>query len=547
MVNVLTLAPVLILLLGALVLIPGRIYGRFRPFISLAVVLITALFLFLNARQSNPVQLAFPDAAGGVDLDLTFNWSAVGLVLVSVVLLAFVARLFAENLSAPVGPGALVTLAGVVVFLCANNWVTLIAGWVLVDLGLLSSRLGTATDSTPRAAIWRSFGISQLGAVLLLAAGVSLLNDGLSLRLSDTALGAGAATLVIFAAWIRTGFWPFHYAPPEEPDPPHSWSLYDLAITGLLGLFLLVRGILRLQEDPLYPELIQYLALLGLAAATLLALSEHGEQPRIAWAVRALGAPLFLLTIIAVVSHVGIVIWLMLDLFNLVNLALAAAVFRPQTVRQPWRQVLWGAVLLCAVGFPLTPGFLGRVGYYAAVIQGGDQMLFAAILGTTTLALIPVWRGFLSAGAGESRNPTPVEYVGLALLLLPVVIEGVLPFRVTALFGREVEDASAFAYDALVHSSSLWQPIILVGATLLPLPLSYFLARAVDPLRVRIGALPQALTTFLDLSFFSDAFAALVDVLGEGVRQLSALIELHPVGWILFAAIWVALWLLNIR
>lgn len=549
MINSLALAPALVLLLGALALLPAKAYGRVRPFIPLAAILLTLLFLFLNPRQPNPVQLAFPGASTGTDLDLAVNYDTVSLFMAGLVLLAFAAQLLVENLRPDtlLSPGALVMLAGAVVFFGANNWVTLAAGWVLADLGLLATRLEAAHDSAARASVWRALGVSQFGLLLFLAAGVSLLNDVLPLRLAETQIGAGAATLVILAAWIRSGLYPFHYIQSGDADSSRNDHLRDLGITALLGLYLLIRAVLQLQEDPLYSDLLQLVALLGLGVTTLLALLEHREPQRVGWIVCAIGAPLFLLPIAAVVVHASFILWLLLGLFNFISLAWAAAAFGPQTLRQPWRQVLWGAAMLCAAGFPLTPGFLGHIGYYTAAIQAGNDWLLIVLFSVTTLLLIPLWRIFFAATTGEARKPTPVEYVSIALLLLPVLIEGIAPFRVTALFGKEVEDASAFAYDALFHAPSLGQPIILIVATILPLPLAFFLARAVDPLRGRLGNAPNTLVSWLDLSAPTDAIVAIADTLGGALHQLSALIELHPMGWVLFAAIWVALWLLNIR
>jgi hypothetical protein len=49
----------------------------------------------------------------------------------------------------------------------------------------------------------------------------------------------------------------------------------------------------------------------------------------------------------------------------------------------------------------------------------------------------------------------------------------------------------------------------------------------------------------LELSWLGRGIVWALDSLGMAARQVTALIEQHPIGWILFAAIWVALWLMN--
>jgi hypothetical protein len=242
----------------------------------------------------------------------------------------------------------------------------------------------------------------------------------------------------------------------------------------------------------------------------------------------------------------ALVIWLGLGFWNLAVLMVAARSFRPHTRRQPWLNVLWGAGILSALGLPLTPAFMGRVGFYSAALQANQGFFLILLPVLTTLVLVPLCRAFLDSEAVENRRPTPSEYAGLALLLAPIVIEGVLPFVFVGLLGRAAEDASAFAYDALLHPASAIEPIVIIFAILLPLPIAFWLARSQPRWSVHLRRLAR-LVPWLDTLTIGQAGVSLVDSVALFLRQASALFEQHPIGWVLFAAIWVALWLLNLR
>jgi hypothetical protein len=548
MVNLLALSPVLALLLGALAILPPRRSTRFRLFISVAAVLAALVLLLVNGRQSEIAPFLFPAASSAPDLDLTLNFSPGALFFSAVTLIGFLGLglIEASRAETRVGAGALVTLSGAVAFYCAANWPTLAAAWLLVDLGFLLWRLSDSNEPNWRSLPWRGLGFSQFGALIFLAAGVLVLNSGSSLRFENGALGGLSADLVVLAAWIRTGLYPFKSLPPSKTSAGRPDRLERVALTAMLGSYLLIRALIMLQGEFAFASLLYSLALLGVGATALLVLTEGGTGQDLASVAQAIAAPMLLTPFLAVLGpSPAIVVWLALGLFDFVVIATCARLLRTGNRRQPWRQVLWGVAILAAAGFPLTPGFFGRIGLYAAASQSGGVLLAAAIAASTTLALVPLWRGFLEARGEQQRNPTWIEYAGLAALLLPLFFEGLAPFVVTSFFGRGVEDASTFAYDALLRAPNASSPLLLLGAVILPLPLAFLLARARGPLLPLIGDAPRMIARVLDLSWLGRGIVWALDSLGMAARQVTALIEQHPIGWILFAAIWVALWLMN--
>ncbi|MGB8648099.1 MAG: hypothetical protein WCF84_22880 [Anaerolineae bacterium] len=590
MATLLSLLPILIPLLGALFLLPTRGYRRARPLISLAVLLLTLIVLGINTRLPDTSNFLFGQLSLVPDVDLRFDYNSVTLLFSALALVAAVAWLLIENLTTKTrwGAASLVSLAGAIALICADNWSTLIAGWVLADLGLLAWRL-EASDAPSGVLAWRAFGISLFGALGVSAGAFFQLAAGASLRIPDATLDGWAATLILFAAWVRSGLFPFQVPMAQrlaqlpgldsvqtssQPGRGHGLhpsaligpgmgkrfgdDLYGIALGVLMGLYLLTRSQLVLlgpAPSGLVPsgnialsELLVILALFGLGATALLALLQPNRDAQLAWACWAAGAAVWVIPFMPVLNvHSALAVWLALGLWHMVVALLGARLLCAQTLRQPWRQVLWGLAILCAVGFPLTPGFFGRIGLYAVVLNGGGLPYLVLLPITLTFALVPLWRAFFDVRGEQERTPTVVEYIGLALLILPPLIEGIVPFAIMSLFGPGVEDASAFAYDALLHAPNFWQPIILVLAVIFPLPLAFILARYFSRWEGRLVAPARPALAVLDLSLITRLGVRIMDTLMTGVRELSALIEQHPVGWFLFAALWVALWLLNLH
>ena len=550
MANLLALSPVVVLLIGALALafLRPNSFPRVRPFISVLAGLASLLLLQVAARQPDLSPYLFPAFASAPDLDLTFSFSAASVFFSSAVLIASLALISIKSSSGQPqnGTAELTVLAGALAFFLAANWTTLAAAWLLTDLGLVLWSLSGSLESRASGVGWRFLSLSQFGALVFIAAGVLALNGGSSLRFASASLAGLPGDLAVLAAWIRTGLYPFHLPLSGDSRTEHSDRLERAALPMLLGAYLLARILMMVQGQFADPSVLFSLALLGAGATALLVLGETEPGPNPFRSALVFGAPILLTPFITdSAARSAFVVWLGLGLFNFAFLTAGAGLLRANARRLPLRRILLGAGILAAAGFPITPAFFGRSGLYAAAIQSGEGILVAALTAATTLAMIPLLRFMLEPAQADIRKPRWLDYLGVAVLLLPMIIEGLVPFVVASLFGRQVEDASAFASDALFHAQNFLLPLVLLGAVLLPFPVALVIARSEREGRIHFGNLPRTITQVLDLSVLGRGLVLFLDLFGLTARQVSALIEQHPLGWVLFAAIWVALWLLN--
>jgi formate hydrogenlyase subunit 3/multisubunit Na+/H+ antiporter MnhD subunit len=548
MVNLLALSPVLLLLLGALAVMPSRALPHISSLIPFAALIVSLLLVLVNARQPNLVPYLFPAFASAPDLDLAFSFAPGGVFLAAAVLIAFLSLSVIElpNGQPQLETARLLTLSGVVAFFLSANWTTLAAAWLLTDMGILVWNLSGSDEPQSRGAAWRALATSQFGALVFLGAGALTLNSGSSLRFESATLVGLPADLVLVAAWMRSGLFPFHFGAAEDSRDISYRELEQSALTFLVGTFLIIRAVMMIQGELNYGSAIYTLALLAVGASALMGVGSATSGGTFAWTAFATGAPVLLIPFVAGPSaRPSIVLWLALGLFNLTILGAGARRLSTNARHRPLRRVAWAAAILIAAGFPLTPAFLGRVGLYASSIAAGEGILVAALVAGTTLALLPLFRELLHSPLEGEMKPKLPEYFGLAVMLLPAIVEGMTPFVLVSFFGRQVEDGAAFAFDALYHARNVLGPTLLFGALLLPLPLAFIIERARTGATRPRGYAPQWIRRVLDLSALGRALVKVLDSVGLTARQVSALVEQHPLGWLLFAAFWLAVWLLN--
>jgi hypothetical protein len=92
--------------------------------------------------------------------------------------------------------GTLVAEAGALLFLGADNWTTVAAAWLVVELGLL-----IVPDDEPFGyeRVARAFGWNLAAIVVWLTAGLIISNQGGSLRLAEATLPSTAALTSLLA------------------------------------------------------------------------------------------------------------------------------------------------------------------------------------------------------------------------------------------------------------------------------------------------------------------------------------------------------------
>jgi hypothetical protein len=548
MANLLALSPVLILLLGALGVVLFRVHPHIPPVIAPAAVFVSMMLIQANTRQPDLVPYLFPAAASAPDIDLAFSFATGGEFFATLALIAFLSLMILESSEKERQDDVsrLLTLSGVVVFFLAANWTTLAAGWLLADVGMLVWSLSGSIERHVGSAPWRALALSQFGVLLFLGAGVLVLNGGSSLRFESSALSGLPADLVFVSAWMRSGLYPFQTTRSFVSGDTRHGSLEQAALTFWLGTFLVMRSQMITVGGFAFPSALYSLALVGVGATTFMVLGATGSPGLMRWTTLALSSPILLTPFVASIpERPSIVFWLGVGLFNLAIIYLGLRTVHTNTRRRPLRRIGWGLAILVAAGLPISPAFLGRVGLYASAIRSGEGVFVAGLSAATTLAIVPLCRELFESRFEEGRNPNPLEYLGIAGLILPALAEGVFPLATVSFLGRGVLDASAFAFDSLYQAQNVMEPVLLLGALILPLPLALVIVRAGTSASGRRNFAPQWLLRVLDLSSVGRAMTQVLDFIGLTARQVSALVEQHSIGWILFAALWLAVWLLN--
>jgi hypothetical protein len=538
MTALLALLPAVVLLIGALVsLLP--IPAKVRNLVSFAAYIVSAASVLIVARlYPDPVTIATPSDVLPM-LTLTLGWNA-GAVPLGLFLLAILAArpwIGFETDPPSLTIGTLVTAAGALVFLAADNWTMVAAAWLGIEFGLL---VVPADENPDRDTAARAFGWNLAALVAWLAAGIILSNEGSTLRLQEVSLQGTAALLVLLALWIRSGLYPFQAA-----APANSPSLgVRLGIPLLVGSYLMTRLLLQSSGPIRYVGVMQILALLAVGISALLVVGQPHGVDSFTWVVRALGAPLLVLPfLIRAELAPALALGLGIGAFAASNLLSVALQWRAQTQRLPLTMLLWIIALVVVSMLPLAPAFWSRVGFLAGAYAEGRLTLWLVLVATLALVLIPLWRELYASRDIAPKVPSRSEYVGLAVLLVPMVAFALSPFLWAAPFGQAMQDSATRAVNAVFRPVNMPTLIFTVAGMIIPLLASWELARRWDR---RANLVPQQVTAVLDLSGFVRALD-FVYRLGRAVMLESmALLEQPPVAWLIFLAIWVAVWLRGI-
>src|SRR5581483_5369291 len=172
----LTLLPALCLFGGALLyLLPLRIVSRYRNLIPLVALALSGAVLVLLARSAGEPVVLFEPSAILPDLTLSLQWNGAALPLGLLLLLMMAARLLMgiEDDTRAFVVGALAVSGGALLFLAADNFTTIAAAWILVELGLL---VVPDSDFETHARVTTAFGWNLVAVVLWMGAAMMLSN-----------------------------------------------------------------------------------------------------------------------------------------------------------------------------------------------------------------------------------------------------------------------------------------------------------------------------------------------------------------------------------
>lgn len=531
----LSLLPALCLLGGALLyFVPLSLVSRNRRWVPLlANALAGAAIVFLARTAGEPVTLIEPSAIlPGLTLSLQWNGAALPFGLALLALTSARLLMGAEQDTRAFVAGTLLVNGGGLLFLAADNWTTVAAAWILVEFGLL---VVPVDDSSDRTRAVTAFTWNLAAIVLWLAAGLVLSNQGLALRLQDAALGNTAAFLVFLAIWIRSGFYPLHTA--AASDAPGA--AVRLGIPLLLGGYLMTRFLAASQAPMSFSAELQIIAVFAVGISALLVVGQPHGAEAFDWLLRAVGATLLLLPFLTESQDgAAVSVWTTLGVFTLCVAQSIAWSWRAQLPRVPLTALVWLGVLLIAAGLPLSPAFWGRVGVLT-IAYASALVWWLLLVASAALYLLPIWREIFASREVAPKEPSRLEYAALVLVLVVMLGTTLAPDFFMQPFGLAVQSSARAVRDELLKPSDSAVLIFVAAGLLVPLLFSFELARRWTP---RARLLPAQFTTLADLSGLGNALDFVYRLTRALIQQSMALLEQPPIAWLIFLAIWVAIW-----
>ena len=457
------LALALVLLLGALAeLIVGRRLRQPGWLTGLALFFVAAaglLWLGLPLQPEVPVysQPWQPLLQSGANLLWVgdgWNWYISGLIL----LLGGIGILLElNNAKLPEGARAggrsyihtnlaihLSVLAGALLFVGSGNLLTAILMWVVMDSFILirsalrNDNRSAAGQLTSQPQQSHAKGLSLIGALLLLFALLPAGPAGPGQPLQGGVLPLETVALMLVAAAIRAGIYPFHLwlLPANRTEVNLSERLLDHMVPVLSGLWLMGWTVgLGAEFILLRVEVLAVLALALLGSAVTAWTAP--DQPSYSTYVLVTSAGVAALAgALAVNQGPSALIW------PTTVFALGGGLWLVGT--QVWRAMGWqipvsvGALALA--GVPFTPGFLMQPSLARLLVAGGIFLLLFLLYVIAQSMLIATmlrsWEGNWRAPAGKSDAAALVRLMLAAVALgLALAIAGFLPDSVAMLAG----------------------------------------------------------------------------------------------------------------
>lgn len=530
--GMLHLAPLIALLVGALLVSFTPRYGRLLALLSAAVAFL--LTVGLVARPGVPLHLGSEETglslyAGGPGLILT--------LLVTFVIPVSIGLRFSGKEERAALVSALLLGAGAALFLLSHNSSSLYIGWGVLDLTILFALAqGTAPRTATRAMIINF----TAGLTLLLSFLASTSSEGFPISPQLLPL------LLLFASWVRWGLYPLqmvHVASEEIPFLSGSalqtvalatggylLTLYEwprLAGVPRILLFLLAGlalfyGAFSTWRNPTGPKGIPW---------------EIQREKRLCLYLAQFQMGLLALGLLAGMSGGQAVLPLTLGLVLALILLRGGMEVLPSTPHQRLIvKVALGIGVASLSGLPFTSGFAMRWLVYDSLLREGQGVIVA--LGALGSALIiPPLLEFIT---GAPDRPVKGEkgwgsVALLCLLVLPLVILGFYPQIALAR-----SEAISEPFPSLAQLWNLPSSLPIWAAILLPLLFGYLTFRFQGRLLSRVWPFWERLA-FLDLEGCYGALERVGAKICSGLRGVVMVVEGGSSGWLLLLALVVAL------
>lgn len=532
----LSLLPALVLFGGAMLyLIPFTKFSRIRSWLPLTALALSSVLVVALARASTEPVTLFEPSAILPGLALAVQWNGAALPFGLFMLALTAARLLMGNTTDERAfvAGALLVNGAALLFFAADNFSSVAAAWLLVELALLW--IPDSDDGTrKRAATAFAWNISAL--LLWLSAGMMLANQGISLRLQEAALSDLPMLLALLAIWIRSGLYPLHGAAPSNM----AGAAIRVGAPMLLAGYLTTRALSVRAGSIAFANEMQILTLLALiVSAVLVVMQPHGAEA-VLWALRAFGSALLLLFVSDVQGASALSVWLTLGAFALCVWVSIAWAWRAQLSRIPLASFVWIIALVMAAALPMTPAFWGRTGLLAWAYAQGVAWWLVVVIGAA-LYLIPLWREIFASRNVALREPTRVEYAAFGLALVIMLAVALAPNFFMAPFGPPALDDASRIFGRVFNPANLSISIFAIAGLAVPVLFAFEVARRWNR---QASILPARLASWFDLSRPGSA----IDFVYRFVRAVTyrglALLEQPPIAWLIFLAIVVAVWIM---
>lgn len=518
------LVPFLVLFFGAIIAtVAPRFSEPARRRLPIGILILALVAILVNAAPfSHRFELSSWDAAL---FSIALRLDGIAFVLLVAIFISLIALELVRP-AASLDALSFYILLYSALLICAGNLLTTLFAWVFLDLALFAWR---SARRLPHDAAMRALILGQLAGLALFAGAILL--DAKQTQMS--------ALLIALAFWARLGLFPFHWIFPNK-------DLQTLELTAIRGPAIAAGASLWVRWDELKlvvpSELIAWLAALTFLAAVVRIASEQEAMDQITAIV--LNAIAFVPLAIAFdgASATALAFWVALSILFALAMFELGLVWQSDAQNR-WARLFISAGILSLLGLPLTPAFLGRVGVYVSLIESRQWILFFLGVISATLAAKSHWQISASLRGAESREPTRVEYLGLQLLGLAFIVFG---FGAT-LVAQVTGESADHALDLVVRTDDVLAVAIAFAALIASVAMSFILARISWGYHAQGEEIAQFAARVLDLDWLARGLTRLGKSVSALAHGLAALAEENPTVWILFAALWIAIFILTTR
>ncbi|MBI5033105.1 MAG: hypothetical protein HZB51_21510 [Chloroflexi bacterium] len=534
------LLPIFFPLVGALILAPiaPKTPARIRIWLPFVYLLIEIILITVNAAPGlHRLTVSEWELAS---FSIVLQMDAITWLLFLMTFVPLAAIWFIAAPRKPFDLLAILVLTSALLVLSAANLITAYIAWTLLDVFIFLWRMtrNIEPETTPR-----SMTIGLLSGLFLFAGAI----------LVSTKQPNGEV-LIAVAFWARLGLFPFHHLlPTHGADPFDLWFARGIPLIAASNLWLHWSTIGRDAPVTLIGTLV-VAALIALInwiwrAIMLDSNSDSAMHVPTRAAEISLSSAFALVPLtITLGGNAGVALALWLTLAAVLAMALfeMAHRWRADSLNR-WHRLIWFAALFALAGLPLTPAFLGRIGLYVALWETNNGFIMLTVGIATLILLAPMWNIGLALKAGELREPRRIEYAGLVLITLVGLALSFGPTLIASALSPAVAESYERSIDLVIRTNDALGVGLAILTLIVPVIGSYFLSHRLQRFRPRPDAMVLRLARFMDLDWLGNLSMGIGLRVAAIARGATAIAEENPTIWILFMAMWVAIFIMLFR